>query len=112
MSSTAVELPPIANDGDANDDDDYMNAVMGRNTYPEGTNDRNNTNNNHNAPSENVEESKLSKPNKQSGIGGASANLVNSIVGAGIIGIPYALKQSGLIAGLLLLVIVAYLTGE
>ena len=49
---------------------------------------------------------------KTSGIGGASANLINSIVGAGIIGIPYALKQSGLIAGILLLLLVAYLTDK
>jgi hypothetical protein len=38
---------------------------------------------------------KLYKPHVQSGVFGASANLVNAIVGAGIIGIPYALKQSG-----------------
>ena len=38
---------------------------------------------------------KLYKPHVQSGLFGASANLVNAIVGAGIIGIPYALKQSG-----------------
>ena len=37
----------------------------------------------------------LYKPHVQSGVFGASANLVNAIVGAGIIGIPYALKQSG-----------------
>ena len=49
---------------------------------------------------------------KKSGIFGASSNLVNSIVGAGIIGIPYAMKQSGLIAGVLLLILVAYMTGE
>jgi len=46
----------------------------------------------------------------QSGIGGASANLVNSIVGAGIIGIPYAFRQSGIVAGILLLILVAFLT--
>ena len=54
----------------------------------------------------------LSKPLKQSGLAGASANLVNSIVGAGIIGIPYALRESGLLAGLFLLVLVAYLTDK
>lgn len=37
---------------------------------------------------------------------------MNSIVGAGIIGIPYALRESGLVAGLLLLVLVAYLTDK
>ena len=35
---------------------------------------------------------------------------MNTIVGAGIIGIPYAFKQSGWIAGLLLLAFVGYLT--
>jgi len=37
---------------------------------------------------------------------------MNSIVGAGIIGIPYALRESGLIAGLLLLALVGYLTDK
>lgn len=55
---------------------------------------------------------KLSKPNIQSGIKGASANLINSIVGAGIIGIPYALKESGLVAGIFLLLMVGYLTDK
>jgi hypothetical protein len=54
----------------------------------------------------------VSTPLEMSGIFGASSNLVNSIVGAGIIGIPYAFKQSGLIAGILLLLLVGYLTGE
>mmetsp|Transcript_9911 Transcript_9911/g.14929 ORF Transcript_9911/g.14929 Transcript_9911/m.14929 type:complete len:546 (+) Transcript_9911:206-1843(+) len=54
----------------------------------------------------------ISKPQKQSGLAGASANLVNSIVGAGIIGIPYALRESGLIAGLFLLLLVAWLTDK
>ena len=39
-------------------------------------------------------------------------NLINSIVGAGIIGIPYAFSQSGLVTGLFLLVLVSYLTGK
>ncbi len=59
-----------------------------------------------------VSNNKLSKPNKQSGIPGASANLVNSIVGAGIIGIPYALRESGLLAGIFLLFLVSYLTDK
>lgn len=56
--------------------------------------------------------STMSLPKKKSGIFGASSNLVNSIVGAGIIGIPYALKQSGLVAGVFLLILVAWLTGK
>jgi hypothetical protein len=60
---------------------------------------------------DNTGTSTISVPKKKSGIFGASSNLVNSIVGAGIIGIPYALRQCGLVAGVFLLVLVAYLTG-
>lgn len=56
--------------------------------------------------------SKLSQPTKKSQIGGACSNLVNSIVGAGIIGIPYALKESGLVAGVVLLFLVSYFTDK
>lgn len=56
--------------------------------------------------------SNLSMPKKKSSILGASSNLVNSIVGAGIIGIPYALRMSGLWAGVLLLILVAILTDK
>ena len=55
--------------------------------------------------------SNLSLPKKKSGIYGTSSNLVNSIVGAGIIGIPYAFRESGLVAGLVLLLLVGYCTG-
>ena len=48
---------------------------------------------------------------QKSSIFGTCSNLVNSIVGAGIIGIPYAIKNSGLIVGIFLLILVAYLTG-
>jgi hypothetical protein len=54
----------------------------------------------------------LSLPKKKSSILGASSNLVNSIVGAGIIGIPYALRMSGLISGVLLLLLVSVLTDK
>jgi len=37
-------------------------------------------------------------------------NFLNSIVGAGIIGIPFSLRHTGLLAGLFLLVLVGYLT--
>lgn len=56
--------------------------------------------------------SNLSLPKKKSDIAGASSNLVNSIVGAGIIGIPFALRESGLVAGVILLLLVSYFTGE
>lgn len=52
------------------------------------------------------------EPTQKSGIFGASSNLVNSIVGAGIIGIPYALKNTGLVLGVLMLFLVAYLTDK
>lgn len=54
----------------------------------------------------------LSLPKKKSSILGASSNLVNSIVGAGIIGIPYAIRMTGLISGVLLLLLVAVLTDK
>jgi len=38
--------------------------------------------------------------------------MLNSIVGAGIVGIPYALANSGLVVGILLFVLVAYLTDQ
>jgi Transmembrane amino acid transporter protein len=62
-------------------------------------------------PSPRILHKQASAPIEMSGIFGASSNMVNSIVGAGIIGIPYAFKQSGLIAGILLLLLVGYLTG-
>ncbi|XP_044004839.1 putative sodium-coupled neutral amino acid transporter 11 isoform X2 [Aphidius gifuensis] len=40
----------------------------------------------------------------------ASFNFINSIIGSGVIGIPYALHQSGFFLGLVLLVVVAVLT--
>ncbi|XP_034942343.1 putative sodium-coupled neutral amino acid transporter 11 [Chelonus insularis] len=40
----------------------------------------------------------------------ASFNFINSIIGSGVIGIPYALYQSGFGLGILLLIIVAILT--
>ena len=56
--------------------------------------------------------SNITLPKKKSGITGACSNLVNSIVGAGIIGIPFALSQSGLIAGVILLLLVSYFTDK
>ncbi|XP_071762383.1 putative sodium-coupled neutral amino acid transporter 11 [Centroberyx gerrardi] len=40
----------------------------------------------------------------------ASFNFINSIIGSGIIGLPYALNQAGLPFGLLLLIVVAFIT--
>ena len=41
---------------------------------------------------------------------GATANLVNAIIGAGIVGIPFAIAQAGLAAGVVLVVACAALT--
>ena len=62
------------------------------------------------APPAAPQRTQLSLPKKKSSLLGASSNLVNSIVGAGIIGIPYALRMSGLVAGIFLLILVAVLT--
>jgi sodium-coupled neutral amino acid transporter 11 len=56
--------------------------------------------------------SNITLPKKKSSVQGACSNLVNSIVGAGIIGIPFALKESGLLAGIVLLVLVSYFTDK
>lgn len=40
----------------------------------------------------------------------ASFNYINSIVGSGVIGISYALEKAGFGLGLILLVLVAYIT--
>jgi hypothetical protein len=46
---------------------------------------------------------------QRSSISGASFNLLNNIVGAGIIGIPFAIQQCGLVIGVLCLTFVAFL---
>ena len=56
--------------------------------------------------------SNIPLPKKQSPIAGACSNLVNSIVGAGIIGIPFAFRESGLVAGVILLILVSYFTDK
>uniref|UniRef100_A0A8C0GF46 Putative sodium-coupled neutral amino acid transporter 11 n=1 Tax=Chelonoidis abingdonii TaxID=106734 RepID=A0A8C0GF46_CHEAB len=40
----------------------------------------------------------------------AGFNVVNSIIGSGIIGLPYSMKEAGFPLGVLLLVVVAYIT--
>ena len=47
---------------------------------------------------------------KKSGILGCTANLVNAIVGSGIVGIPFAIKEVGFVAGILLVILCAILT--
>jgi len=59
-----------------------------------------------------IEIASTDKDRPKSGIGGAAFNLVNSIVGAGIIGLPYALRQTGFVAGFLLIAFVSILTDK
>ena len=49
---------------------------------------------------------------KESGIFGASLNLTKTIVGSGIISLPVAIKQSGFLCGIVLLVLMALITGD
>jgi len=49
------------------------------------------------------------KENKSS-VFSASSNLINAIVGAGIVGIPFAIKETGLVAGIVLVILCAALT--
>ncbi|XP_075287167.1 putative sodium-coupled neutral amino acid transporter 11 isoform X2 [Opisthocomus hoazin] len=45
-----------------------------------------------------------------SGLASAGFNIVNSIIGSGIIGLPYSMKEAGFPLGVLLLFVVAYIT--
>ncbi|NXF08365.1 AVT2 protein, partial [Smithornis capensis] len=55
----------------------------------------------------------LSKPRNKggnSGLTSAGFNIINSIIGSGIIGLPYSMKEAGFPLGVLLLFVVAYIT--
>lgn len=54
-------------------------------------------------PQKRVEEHK-------SGLLGCTANLVNAIVGSGIVGIPFAIREAGLLAGIILVFLMAVIT--
>lgn len=47
---------------------------------------------------------------KKSSLLGAYANLCNITIGAGIVGLPYAIKEAGLLAGTIMIVVCAFLT--
>lgn len=47
----------------------------------------------------------------KSSVSGAAFNLINSIVGAGIVGIPFAISQCSLVFGFMLVNMFALLTG-
>jgi len=53
----------------------------------------------------------LDEDESQTTIVGAVLNSLNLITGTSFVGIPYAMKQSGLVAGLLILVILCWFTG-
>ena len=57
---------------------------------------------------------KKAKPSDEakSGIGGTVANLVTCIVGSGIVGVPFALREAGLVAGTGMVVLCALLTDK
>jgi hypothetical protein len=55
------------------------------------------------------EEVQTVSADQKSGIFGACANLANSIVGGGIVGMPYAFKLCGFVSGLYLLIVTAIL---
>jgi solute carrier family 38 (sodium-coupled neutral amino acid transporter), member 11 len=46
----------------------------------------------------------IMRPGARKGMGSAFMNMANSIVGAGIIGMPYMLRQAGLVTGVALLI--------
>ena len=46
----------------------------------------------------------------KSGLVGCVANLMNAIVGSGIVGIPYAVQQAGFCAGIFLIILCAIIT--
>ncbi|KFO95318.1 Putative sodium-coupled neutral amino acid transporter 11, partial [Calypte anna] len=55
----------------------------------------------------------VSKPKNKVGnsdMASAGLNIINSIIGSGIIGLPYSLKEAGFPLGVLLLFLVAYIT--
>ena len=43
---------------------------------------------------------------------GCAANLINAIVGSGIVGIPYAMQQAGFVSGIFLIILCAILTDK
>lgn len=44
--------------------------------------------------------------------GSAVLNFTNSILGAGLMGIPYALSRAGLIPGVIILILIAFISGR
>jgi sodium-coupled neutral amino acid transporter 11 len=59
-----------------------------------------------------IKKESLEAVEHKSSISGATSNLVNAIIGAGIVGIPFAIRETGLIAGVVLVVLCAFLTDK
>ncbi|ODN06280.1 putative sodium-coupled neutral amino acid transporter 11 [Orchesella cincta] len=57
-----------------------------------------------------VQQMDIEEAYDKSSLSHASFNYINSIIGSGIIGMPYALHQAGLFAGLALMIVVAIIT--
>lgn len=57
-----------------------------------------------------VRQNKQEVKEHKSSILGCTANLVNAIVGSGIVGIPFAIKEAGFGAGIFLVILCAILT--
>ena len=72
--------------------------------------DINNNNQAHRPPFRQI--SSIDTPLVKASITGSSANLVNAIVGAGIVGIPFAIRESGFILGVALLILVGIFTDK
>lgn len=67
-----------------------------------GGSDLDNTPSPHTHPTASISSDKYNlevEPEHKSTLAGCTANLITAIVGAGIIGIPYAMKETGLVAG-------------
>ncbi|KAK6499561.1 hypothetical protein TWF481_009927 [Arthrobotrys musiformis] len=112
VDSTAASLANRDNDErwtydedflNSSDDDDFAHAVEGG-TAPLLTNIA--------APSvvvAGLDIDGFEDPASRSGMKMAFMNMANSIIGAGIIGQPYAFKQAGLATGVILLVVLTFL---
>jgi hypothetical protein len=62
--------------------------------------------------SKNKKTYKTNIPETKSSVIGKTANLINCIIRAGIIGIPYAMNQTGILAGIILIIAVVALTDK
>ncbi|OEU13167.1 Aa_trans-domain-containing protein, partial [Fragilariopsis cylindrus CCMP1102] len=77
-------------------DYDRDSVYNNNNNNKTNKNKNNNNNNNNNTNDDEIQEHK-------STIIGCSSNLINAIVGAGIVGIPYAIQESGFLPGIVLI---------